>query len=72
MTVSPTGGDNFNGTLIANSFIGQMEFHDTGLFAGDLPGSVLEPLSVVLAGTGLTLISPLPRKRGVRRRAGRA
>ena len=62
-SVSPTGGGNFDGTLIADNFNGAMEFHNGDVFTGDLPGSVPEPISILLSGTGLILISLLPRKR---------
>jgi choice-of-anchor A domain-containing protein len=66
-TVSASAGGNFNGTLIANNFTGQLEFHDTDVFDGDLPSTVPEPGSFVLVGAGFIAIGLFPR----RQRGGR-
>jgi choice-of-anchor A domain-containing protein len=70
-TVTGTSG-NFDGTLIADNFTGRMEFHNTNLFAGNLPASVPEPASIVLTGAGLISISLLLRKHAVSRKTDRA
>jgi choice-of-anchor A domain-containing protein len=68
-TVSASGGGNFNGNLIANNFSGQLEFHNTDLFSGDLPAAVPEPRSFLLGGAGFIAIGLLMRKHGTGRAA---
>jgi choice-of-anchor A domain-containing protein len=60
--VSGSNG-NFDGTLIGNSFTGNMEFHDSDLFSGNLSSVTPEPVSMALAGAGLAGLSLLLRKR---------
>jgi choice-of-anchor A domain-containing protein len=65
--VTSSGGGNFNGNLIAGSFSGSIEFHNTDLFSGSLASQAPEPGSVMLAGAGLTLLGLILRKRVVRK-----
>lgn len=59
--VDATNGQ-FNGTLIANSFNGNMELH-TNTFTGDLPTPTPLPGSFVLMGSGLLGLLAIRRKK---------
>jgi type VI secretion system secreted protein VgrG len=59
--VSAAGGS-FNGTLVGDNFNGQIEFHNSDQFAGDLT-SAPEPTSAALAVVGLASIVAFMRKR---------
>jgi choice-of-anchor A domain-containing protein len=62
-SVSATSGGNFDGTLVANNFTGQLQFDNTDPFTGDLGSPTPEPASTMLAGAGLILISLLSNTR---------